>query len=81
MAKLADEIEASSAEDDFPELLLRCGAVPEKDQFVEVHIWGPLSVYCLESVLLLEMPPWTRTLLLAFASDLARADVKLRISS
>ena len=42
-AKLADKISDATLAEDFPSILLKNGSSPEKDDFVEVHIWGPLS--------------------------------------
>jgi hypothetical protein len=70
VAKLADGIEVSSSEKDFPNLLLRCGAVPGEDHFVEV-----------KEIVLFDTSPSAKTLLLAFEHDLAKASVELRILS
>jgi hypothetical protein len=48
VAKTAGEIEASTPEDRFPRLLLEQGATPPEDRFVEVHVWGPLSILSVE---------------------------------
>ncbi len=37
---------------DFPKLLLRQGSMPEDDEFVEVHVGGPMTVRTLERVVL-----------------------------
>ena len=44
VAKLADRLLKGTAPADFPKLLLEQGETPEDDRFVEVHIWGPLSI-------------------------------------
>jgi hypothetical protein len=43
VAKLADRFMPETAEAEFPALLLRPGLRPEDDEFVEVHIWGPMT--------------------------------------
>jgi hypothetical protein len=43
VAKLAAEIQETMGSDDFPGVLLRQGAIPEEDHFIEVHVWGSLS--------------------------------------
>jgi hypothetical protein len=48
VAKLADSLQPSTSEDYLPAMLLSDGVTPEDDSFVEVHIWGPLSIYCLK---------------------------------
>lgn len=52
VAKLASRIHAAMTPADFPGLLLEQGATPEDDRFVEVHIWGPLSIRSFERVIL-----------------------------
>lgn len=42
-AKLAARLQPEMTEAGFASLLLRPGASPEDDEFVEVHIWGPMS--------------------------------------
>jgi hypothetical protein len=43
VAKLAARLRPETTEADFASLLLRPGVSPEDDEFVEVHIWGPMS--------------------------------------
>lgn len=52
VAKMAGDIESSSRRDQFPSLLLQTGATPEEDRFVEVHIWGPMTMRTVERILL-----------------------------
>jgi hypothetical protein len=56
VAKLADQLRPESKESEFAALLLRPGAVPEDDRFIEVHIWGPMSGWTLERVVLTSIP-------------------------
>ena len=39
-------------EADFPSILLGAGASSETDVFVEVHIWGPMSLRTVEQILM-----------------------------
>lgn len=48
VAKLAGQIDASTTPADFPGLLLEQGKDPEDDRFVEVHVWGSLSIRSFE---------------------------------
>jgi hypothetical protein len=48
--KTAGDIGASTGADQFPKLLLEPGATPEEDRFVEVHIWGPMTIRSIERV-------------------------------
>jgi len=42
--KLAAQFKPETTADEFPQLLLRQGASSEDDDFVEVHIWGPMTI-------------------------------------
>lgn len=53
IAKLASEISPRTAEVDFPELLMSNGATAEDDRFVEVHIYGSLSIHTVKAMSLL----------------------------
>lgn len=44
VAKLAAKLQIGTAPREFPGLLLRQGKTPEDDDFVEVHIFGPLTI-------------------------------------
>jgi hypothetical protein len=48
VAKLGGGIQAATAPAELPGLLLQPGAAPEEDRFVEVHIWGPMTVRTME---------------------------------
>lgn len=52
VAKLAAQIDGTAKPSDFPGLLLRQGATPEEDRFVEVHVWGALTIRAVERALL-----------------------------
>lgn len=54
VAKLASWLTSSTETADFAKLLLRQGETPEDDQFVEVHIYGSMSVRTVQRVL---VPP------------------------
>ena len=48
VAKLGREVESTTTPAEFPGLLLQAGAIPEEDRFVEVHIWGPMTIRTME---------------------------------
>lgn len=52
VAKLAGRIGPGTPEAQFPGILLRAGAASEDDDFVEVHIWGPMSLRTVERILM-----------------------------
>lgn len=52
VAKHGSEIAAAATPEQFVGILLGPGATPEEDRFIEVHIWGPMSIRTVETVLL-----------------------------
>lgn len=50
VAKLGSYIQHDTASTSYADILMKPGA--DSDEFIEVHIWGPLSVYSLEQVTL-----------------------------
>jgi hypothetical protein len=51
VAKLAGALDASTQPVQFPGLLLQQNATPEEDRFIEVHIWGPMTIRTIERIL------------------------------
>lgn len=51
VAKLAANIDASTPPGAYSALLLRQGSTSEDDDFVEVHIWGPMTIRTVEEVI------------------------------
>jgi hypothetical protein len=52
VAKLHKSIDATMRTDEYSTLLLEQGATSEDDQFVEVHVYGPMTVRTVEQVTL-----------------------------
>jgi hypothetical protein len=52
VAKLAGRIRPGMPEAQFPGILLRTGTTSAEDDFVEVHIWGPMSLRAVERILM-----------------------------
>jgi hypothetical protein len=50
IAKLAANIDSTTTPVEYSKLLLSHGATSADDKFVEVHIWGPISVLTMERV-------------------------------
>lgn len=77
-AKLGDSITPETAPDQFADLLLKQGAKSDDDVFIEVHIWGPMTVRTFEHV---TVTPNTKgrlpakTILRALKAALAKYDV------
>lgn len=52
VAKLVEAIGPGTPEGQFASILLRPGATSGEDDFVEVHIWGPMSLRTVERILM-----------------------------
>ena len=52
VAKLSGKIDAATRPDEYFAILLRQGATSADDEFVEVHIWGPLTILAVEQITL-----------------------------
>jgi hypothetical protein len=50
IAKLAGRIDSSTTPNQYSGLLLKQGASPEQDEFIEVHIFGPMTVLTMAEV-------------------------------
>ena len=76
VAKLAGNIDSTTKPIQYSRLLVKAGATSADDEFVEVHIWGPISVLTMERVSVIE--PKTRrkaTIVKAIKSKLAKHGV------
>jgi hypothetical protein len=51
VAKLADRIDAATPRGAYSRILLRPGSASEGDDFVEVHVWGPMTIRTVERVI------------------------------
>jgi hypothetical protein len=51
VAKLAGMIHSRTSRSLFAQLLLKTGKTSRKDRFVEVHVWGPMTVRSIERIL------------------------------
>jgi hypothetical protein len=54
VAKLADRIDDATKPGAYSGILLRQGSTSEEDDFVEVHIWGSMTIRTLERVIFKE---------------------------
>jgi hypothetical protein len=50
MAKLHSKFNKGTVVKEFPEILLNCGTISAKDEFIEVHIYGPLHATVFEKI-------------------------------
>jgi hypothetical protein len=79
VAKLADKLQSFLPEGEFATLLLREGSRPEQDHFVEVHIWGPLSIHSIEQITIKANNSLSPAILEALRENLERASVRLEV--
>jgi len=77
VAKLSGRIDATTQTDEYSALLLRQGATSEEDEFVEVHIWGPLTVRTIEQVTLTDPKSVPRATIKTIRTKLEEAKVKI----
>jgi len=77
IAKLACEIDVITTPEQFPSILLRAGTTAEDDEFVEVHIWGPLSVRAVERVFWKASSQYKKAFRLELRDRLRKVDVEL----
>jgi hypothetical protein len=52
VAKLGTKLETTTTSSDFTALLLQSGATSEQDDFIEVHIYGDLSIHSVKQLIL-----------------------------
>lgn len=81
VAKVATEIMPDVKSSSYPALLLRQGADTGKDEFIEVHVWGPITIRTLERVIVgkceREMRHGERPMIRKLRWDLERFGVEL----
>jgi hypothetical protein len=65
VAKLAGEIPTATTAEQCRGLFVVPGASPEEDRFIEVHIWGPLSIRTVERVVTTSLERRWRSLRMA----------------
>jgi hypothetical protein len=54
VAKLGGALQPSMTRADFPGLILRPGNTTADDDFIEVHVWGPITIRAIEKIVLLD---------------------------
>jgi hypothetical protein len=78
VAKLARSIDSTTNPDEYSGLLLKLGASSEADEFVEVHIFGPMTVLTIASVkVTLPKKSQRATVVRALRSKLAKHGVSV----
>lgn len=74
-AKLYRRIDSTTLPDKYSRILLKAGATSEDDEFVEVHIFGPMTVLTMERVII--MAPRASKRAKAIKSKLAKHNVQV----
>lgn len=78
VSKLAGKIDSATRSDEYSGLLLKQGATSEDDEFIEVHIWGPMTVLTMERVIVTDPNPRHRaTIVKALKAKLAKHNVQV----
>lgn len=81
VAKRAEEIPAGTPDSDFPGVLLQQGSQSDEGRFVEVHVWGPMSIRTVERVLFTgNGRKYRKAFLLELRDRLAEAGATLEIA-
>lgn len=76
-AKLAARIDSTTAPNQYSSLLLTQGASPEAHEFVEVHIFGPMTVLTMKRVRITVTKPRSKATIRALKSNLAKHGVSV----
>jgi hypothetical protein len=56
IAKLADRLDSTTTANDHAALLMKQGKTSADDEFVEIHVWGPMTIRSFEQVTLRSIP-------------------------
>ena len=72
VAKLAGKIDAGTPEGDFARILLSRGATSADDEFIELHVFGMMTVRTFEKVVLTQRKNTSRTVLRATEADVKK---------
>ncbi|MGI9068194.1 MAG: hypothetical protein ACR2HX_17550 [Pyrinomonadaceae bacterium] len=77
IAKLSRLIGSVTKANEYPEILLRQGVTSVDEQFVEVHIFGPLTIRTIERVTLTQPKRVNRATIKAIKAKLEKVKVKV----
>jgi hypothetical protein len=78
VAKLAHRLDPSTTPVDYPQVLMKQGATSDHDKFVEIHIWGPLTIRSIERVTLFRKQSDSSALTNANKEKLEKAGIEVR---
>ena len=78
VAKLHSKIDSTTTRDKYSDILLKTGATSADDDFIEVHVFGPITVLTMERVIVMAPQAFRRaTIIRAIKSKLAKQDVQV----
>jgi len=77
VAKHGGDLDAAVTPEQFAGLVLKPGATSKEDCFIEVHIWGPMSIQTVEQVLLTAPSKGGRSVSKAIRDRLKKEGVKV----
>lgn len=78
VAKLYDRIDSTTTPDKYSQVLLKPGATSEGDEFIEVHIYGSMTVLTMERVnIIVPQTSKRATIIRAIKSKLAKHNVQV----
>lgn len=78
VAKLAGRVDSATRSDKYSGLLIKQGATSEDDEFIEVHIWGPMTALTMEQVIVTDTKPGHRAIIIrAIKAKLAKHNVQV----
>jgi hypothetical protein len=76
-AKLSARVDSATTPNQYSTLLLTQGASPETDEFVEVHIFGPITALTMAKVRITTAKPRSKATIRALKSNLAKHGVSV----
>lgn len=84
VAKLGDRIDSTTTKTEYAAILLRNGETSTDDEFVEVHVYGPMTARTFERIILMQgaskrRGKASRPIMRALQEKLAKLDVKLEM--
>jgi hypothetical protein len=80
VAKLSNKIQSDTSPDSYPGIALQQGATTEDDQFIEVHIWGSMTIRTFEHVTIRQSQrPASRIILKALQEKLNKIGVTTEV--
>ena len=77
MAKHERQLSANTTEPSLAKLIQRPGKTPDDDEFLEVHIYGPLSAQSLEQAVVRRLGPHAESRLKVLREQLGKLSVPL----